>query len=43
MILRMVIDQLKNKHHLPLDAAASKRINGLIVREYMNEYYGGVA
>lgn len=43
MILRLVIDQLKNKHHLPLDAAASKRINGLIVREYMNEYYGGVA
>ena len=43
MILRLVIDQFKNKQHIPLDAATSKRINGLIVKEYMNEFYGRVA
>ena len=40
MMVRQVIDQLKTKHHLPLDAATSKRINSLMVKEYMNEYYG---
>jgi type I restriction enzyme R subunit len=34
---------LKNKHDLPLDAERSKNINNLIVKEYMNEYYGRVA
>jgi type I restriction enzyme, R subunit len=43
MMVRLVIDQLKNKHQLPLDAAASKRINALVVKEYLNEYYGRVA
>ncbi|AWV98486.1 type I restriction endonuclease subunit R [Arcticibacterium luteifluviistationis] len=43
MMVRLVIDQLKNKHKIPLDAAASKRINGMIVKEYMNEFYGRVA
>jgi type I restriction enzyme R subunit len=43
MIMRLVIDQFKNKQHITLDAAASKRINGLIVKEYMNEFYGRVA
>ena len=43
MMVRLVIDQLKNKHQLPLDAAASKRINALVVKEYLNEYYGKVA
>ena len=43
MIIRLVIDQLKNKHNLPLDAESSKRINGMIVKEYMNEFYGRVA
>jgi type I restriction enzyme, R subunit len=43
MIVRLVIDQLKNKHNLPLDAESSKRINTMIVKEYMNEYYGRVA
>ena len=40
MMVRQVIEQLKTKHHLPLDAATSKRINSLMVKEYMNEYYG---
>lgn len=43
MILRLVIDQIKNKHQLPLDAATSKRINQLIVKEYMNEFLGTAA
>jgi len=43
MMLRLVIDQFKNKQHIPLDTATSLRINGLIVKEYMNEFYGSVA
>ena len=43
MILRLVISQLKNKFDLPLDADRSQAINNLIVKEYMNEYYGRVA
>lgn len=40
MILRLVIQQFKNKYHLPLDVAASKRVNAMVVKEYMNEFYG---
>jgi type I restriction enzyme R subunit len=43
MILRLVISQLKNTFDLPLDANRSQAINHLIVKEYMNEYYGRVA
>jgi type I restriction enzyme R subunit len=43
MILRLVINQLKNKYDLPLDADRSQAINHLIVKEYMNEYFGRVA
>lgn len=43
MILRLVISQLKKKYDLPLDADLSQSINHLIVKEYMNEYYGHVA
>jgi len=43
MVLRIVIDQFKTKQHIPLTAEATKRINGLIVKEYMNEYYGKAA
>jgi type I restriction enzyme R subunit len=43
MITRLVIKQLKNKHDLPLDPERTKIINQLIVKEYMNEYYGLVA
>lgn len=43
MILRLVIDQIKNKHQITLDAATSKRINQLIVKEYMNEFLGRAA
>jgi type I restriction enzyme R subunit len=40
MIMGLVIDQFKNKHHMPLTATTTKRIKGLIVKEYMNEYHG---
>ena len=43
MMVKMVIEQLKNKHHLPLDAEQAKVINGFMVKEYMNEFYGIVA
>lgn len=43
MIMRLVIDQFKNKQQILLNAASSKRINGMIVKEYMNEFYGRVA
>jgi type I restriction enzyme R subunit len=40
MIARLVITELKNKHHLDLDAQRSKRIYGMVVKEYLNEYKG---
>ena len=43
MMMRLVIDQFKNKQHIPLDSATTKRINGMIVKEYMNEFHGRVA
>ncbi|MCM4150313.1 type I restriction endonuclease subunit R [Arenibacter sp. N53] len=43
MTMRLVLEQLKNEHHIPLDMANAKRINAMIVREYMNEYNGRVA
>ncbi|MBE8723403.1 type I restriction endonuclease subunit R [Flavobacterium hungaricum] len=43
MMMRLVIDQFKNKNKFQLDTATAKRINGIIVKEYMNEYYGRTA
>lgn len=43
MILRLIVNHLKNKFDLPLDADRSQAINRLIVKEYVNEYYGRVA
>ena len=43
MMVKLVIEQLKNKHQLPLDAAQAKTINSLMVKEYMNEFHGRVA
>ncbi|MBT6328575.1 MAG: type I restriction endonuclease subunit R [Kordiimonadaceae bacterium] len=40
MVTRLVVKEFKNKHDIPITAASTKRINGLIVKEYMNEYYG---
>jgi type I restriction enzyme R subunit len=43
MMLKLVIEQLKNKHQLPINADQAKLINGLMVKEYMNEFHGRVA
>ena len=43
MMVKLVIEQLKNKHQLPLDAAQAKVINSLMVKEYMNEFHGRAA
>ncbi len=43
MVMRLVIDQFQTKQHLPLTPATTKRINSLLVKEYMNEYHGVAA
>jgi type I restriction enzyme R subunit len=43
MCMRLVIDQFKTKHHIDLDPAKTKRINAMVVKEYMNEYLGQMA
>lgn len=40
MIMRLVIDEFKSKQHIPLTLSETKRINSLVVKEYMNEYHG---
>ena len=39
MMLKVVVDQLHNKHHLASDPEKIRRINSLLVREYLNEYH----
>lgn len=43
MIMRFVLEQFKNKQNIPMDLDASKRVNSMVVKEYMNEFYGRVA
>lgn len=43
MIMRFVLEQFKNKQNIPMDLDASKRVNAMVVKEYMNEFYGSVA
>jgi len=40
MMMRLVIEQFKNKQKLPLTASKTRHINNLLVKEYMNEYRG---
>jgi type I restriction enzyme, R subunit len=40
MIARLVITELKNKHHFDLDAQKSKQIYSMVVKEYLSEYKG---
>jgi type I restriction enzyme R subunit len=35
---QILIEQFKNKNKIPLDAVSTKYINGLIVKEYLNEF-----
>lgn len=39
-MMRLVIDQFKNKNKVELNASSSKYINNLVVNEYINEFYG---
>ena len=41
-MMRLVIDQFKNKSKFNLNAESSKYINNLVVNEYINEFYGRV-
>lgn len=43
MIIKYVVEQFKNKNDIALDAANTKRVNAMVVKEYMNEFYGRVA
>ena len=38
-MMKLVINQFKNKSKIPLNADASKYINKLVVNEYMNAFY----
>lgn len=40
MFSRIIIEQLKDNHNLPLNLELTKNINTLIVNEYLNEYRG---
>jgi type I restriction enzyme R subunit len=43
MIMRIVLEQFKQKQNIPMDLDTSKRVNTMVVKEYMNEFYGRVA
>ena len=40
MMDRLIIEQLKNNHHLPLTAEGCRFINNLIIKEYLTESQG---
>lgn len=40
MMGRLILEELMDKHKIPLNAATTKRINTLLVDEYINEYLG---
>jgi type I restriction enzyme R subunit len=43
MMGKLVIEQLKNKHKLQINLEQTNMIQGLMVKEYMNEFNGRVA
>lgn len=43
MMMRLVINQFKNKQKININATDVKRINNILVKEYINEYNGIVA
>lgn len=43
LMMRLIINQFKNEQKIPVNTTDVKRINSIIVREYMNEYNGYVA
>jgi type I restriction enzyme R subunit len=40
LMMRLVINQFKNKNKVELNVESSKYINNLVVKEYLNEFYG---
>jgi len=40
---RLIIEQLKNKHQLPLTAESTQFINSLVMKEYLAEFHGLLA
>ncbi|MDP3849830.1 MAG: hypothetical protein Q8Q59_04945 [Luteolibacter sp.] len=40
MMLRLIVEQLKTKHQLPLTAESSRFINTLVMKEYLDEFNG---
>lgn len=43
LMMRLIVNQFKNEQRIPVNTTDVKRINRIIVREYMNEYNGYVA
>lgn len=43
MVMRLVVNQFKTEQNIAINTTDVKRINSIIVREYMNEYNGYVA
>ncbi|MBU2929435.1 type I restriction endonuclease subunit R [Winogradskyella psychrotolerans] len=43
MMMRLVVSQFKKEQKIDINTTDVRRINSLIVREYMNEYNGNVA
>lgn len=43
MVMRMVVNQFKREQQVNISTTDVKRVNSIIVREYMNEYNGYVA
>lgn len=40
MMLRLIVEQLKTKHGLPLNVEGSQFINTLVIKEYLDEFNG---
>lgn len=43
MVMRLIINQFKNEQQININANDVKRINNIIVKEYINEYNGFIA
>lgn len=43
MLQRLVIEQFKNTHNIPMDLERVNRLKTIMMKEYMNEYNGRVA
>jgi type I restriction enzyme R subunit len=42
MMARLVINQFKNIHHIDLNPEQTNKIKSIMVKEYMNEFYGRI-